>query len=395
MFKLIVIVMITIFSSMISAKEPTLSIGENYVLKSKVLTEDRPYSVYLPDKCEQGGASTPCPVLYLLDGNYHFQYASALLERMSSVGQIPDMILVAISNTDRTRDLTPTHSSKWIDGEILSSLSSSGGGDAFLDFIEAELIPEIEARYHPMPYKILVGHSFGGLATLHSFIVKPDLFQAHIAIDPSLWWDDQDTLLHAETYLAKEKSINNKVFITIAEHGPKGVKNNTIMETSSERFTYALEMSGSKHLKFGLKQFIGEDHGSVTTPSLYYGLKFVFDGYKNPPPAITNNGIDAIELYYHNYLGRNGIHLLPPQAVIFKLIASAKKSEEYEKSLEYSKYNISIYPDSADAHFSLASSYQKVNNKNLAVKHYNRALALEPKYEAAVKSALKIVLTTE
>ena len=80
-------------STLAVAQKETLVIGKNYILKSSILKEDRPYSVYLPEGCEEGGKKAPCPVLYILDGNGHFHYASGILQRMSINQQIPDMIM--------------------------------------------------------------------------------------------------------------------------------------------------------------------------------------------------------------------------------------------------------------------------------------------------------------
>ena len=36
----------------------------------------------------------------------------------------------------------------------------------------------------------LLGHSYGGLATLHALFTRPHLFASWIAISPSVWWED-------------------------------------------------------------------------------------------------------------------------------------------------------------------------------------------------------------
>ena len=69
---------------------------------------------------------------------------------------MPALIVVGIGNTDRTRDLTPSRAK-------VESYPTSGGGDKFLEFIQSELIPEIEKRYRTAPYRIFAGHSFGVL----------------------------------------------------------------------------------------------------------------------------------------------------------------------------------------------------------------------------------------
>src|SRR2546421_720896 len=68
--------------------------------------------------------------------------------------QIPELIIVAIPNTARNRDLTPTHSLKGSDGKETPSFALSGGGEAFERFLKEELIPHIEAQYRTIPYRI-------------------------------------------------------------------------------------------------------------------------------------------------------------------------------------------------------------------------------------------------
>src|ERR1051325_1125715 len=170
-----------------------INIGERFTVHSKILSEDRPYWVYLPRSYfSKTVAPKSYPVMYLLDGDAHFHSASGVVQFMSSGingnVQIPELIVVAIPNTHRTRDLTPTHSLLGTDGKEEQSFSSSGGGDAFLKFLEGELIPLIEGKYRTAPYRLLVGHSFGGTLAIHALESKPNTFQAIIAIDPSLWW---------------------------------------------------------------------------------------------------------------------------------------------------------------------------------------------------------------
>ena len=136
--------------------------------------------------------TTKYPVLYLLDGPGHFYSVTEMIKQLSANGNtiVPEMIIVAIPNTDRSLDLTPSH----VDIDVFSGDSiqySSGGGNKFLDFMEDELIPHIEKTYPAAPYSTFVGHSFGGLSVINVLISRPHLFNNYVAIDPSLWWDDQ------------------------------------------------------------------------------------------------------------------------------------------------------------------------------------------------------------
>ncbi len=120
-----------------TAVKAAISVGEKHTIMSEVLGEDRRYMVYLPDGCKAQGANAPCPVLFVLDGGSNLFYGSGMLARMSESAQIPDMIMVAIPNgSDRGHDLTPTHSLVSYSGQDSSENATSGGTNAFLDFLE-------------------------------------------------------------------------------------------------------------------------------------------------------------------------------------------------------------------------------------------------------------------
>jgi predicted alpha/beta superfamily hydrolase len=59
----------------------------------------------------------------------------------------------------------------------------AGGADSFLRFIREELLPEVDRKYRTAPFRILMGHSLGGLFALHAFSRSPGLetFRRHLA----------------------------------------------------------------------------------------------------------------------------------------------------------------------------------------------------------------------
>src|ERR1700739_904124 len=111
----------------------SIQIGEKFTLHSRILNEDRPYWVYLPPSYRDATyAPKRYPVLYLLDGDLHFASASGIVQYMSGAEywenlQIPELIVVAIPNTDRTRDFTPSHSLKSLDGREYPNFFASSG----------------------------------------------------------------------------------------------------------------------------------------------------------------------------------------------------------------------------------------------------------------------------
>ena len=94
-----------LFTGTPQAEAQTLTLGTRHTLDSQVLDEERVLLVHTPECYESGGRF---PVLYLTDGPGHFLHTAGTLDFLSRNGRIPKMILVAIGNTDRTRDMTPT-----------------------------------------------------------------------------------------------------------------------------------------------------------------------------------------------------------------------------------------------------------------------------------------------
>lgn len=115
------------FASAAQTNSPVVQFGEKNSLHSKILNEDRPYLVYLPPsyKANRDHAPQKYPVIYLLDGEWNFEWVCEVAQFMGDTQKIPELIVVGILNTDRERDLTPTHATNNV---------SSGGGPLLKSF---------------------------------------------------------------------------------------------------------------------------------------------------------------------------------------------------------------------------------------------------------------------
>lgn len=201
-------------------------IGKVDSVYSNILKEQRKIWIYTPGMTSGNNDSTQrYPVLYLLDGDSHFASVVGIIQQMSQVNGntvLPEMIVVAIPNTDRTRDLTPTHVTS--DSPMLdSNLSkSTGGGENFAAFIEKELMPHIDSVCPTQPYRTLVGYSFGGLTVMNVLINHTKLFNAYVAIDPSMWYDKERFLATTKNKLLEKKYNGTRLYLGIANTMPEG-----------------------------------------------------------------------------------------------------------------------------------------------------------------------------
>ena len=109
--KYYIILLFTFLLSFVSTAQEPITIGTSYTISSSVLKENRTIQIYLP-KSYNDSTLTPqhYPVIYLLDSESNFNYLSAYVEKLSKYPypSIPEMIIVGIVNTNRTRDLTPS-----------------------------------------------------------------------------------------------------------------------------------------------------------------------------------------------------------------------------------------------------------------------------------------------
>lgn len=377
-----------VLSASAQEKGHDIKIGETFSLRSKILNEERAYWIYLPPSYNDSTfAPQRYPVLYLLDGGAHFLTASGVVQFMSGGVnrnlQSPEMIVVAILNTDRTRDMTPTHSMIDYEGKEVPYLGTSGGGDPFLRFLKDELFPRIDSTYRTMPYRILVGHSLGGLLALHALVASPEMFNAYIAIDPSLWWDKQVVFRRAESRLKEATRLRASVYISMA-NTPGFEPGDPKVEGATRRFARLLQ-SASPGVRSSLQYFEAENHGSVPLVSLYYGLLKIFDGYMMMADSDRQQPSD-LSAHYKRQSERLGVTLLPPEATVngmgYYLLYQAKN---VDKAIQFFKLNVSNYPDSYNAYDSLAEAYKVKGEKALAVENLEKSLKLNPANEGAAK----------
>lgn len=111
----------------------------------------------------------------------------------------------------RNRDLTPT---VWPAFEAatpaltgLSEKMPTGGSEAFLAFLEDELLPALADAHRLDPEDAtLAGQSFGGLFVLDALLRRPGRFRRYLAVSPSLWWDDGALLVEAKRVVEASSS---------------------------------------------------------------------------------------------------------------------------------------------------------------------------------------------
>jgi predicted alpha/beta superfamily hydrolase len=374
--------------------EDKISIGHTEIFHSKLLKEDRGLSIYLPAPIsEMRSSKKTYPVIYLLDGDAHIKSLASMVQAISpAYGNtvLPEVIIIGINNTNRWRDLSPSHVTKSPFGHTPEMLAATGGGEKFMDFIEKELIPQVDSIYPTAPFRILIGHSLGGLTVINTLVHRPNLFNAYLAIDPSLWWNNQLLNKQAAASLDSLKLGNKQLFIATANNMYAGVDTNKLKSDTSKfalpmrsifDFTSILEKHPGSHLRWKNVYYPDDDHNSVPLIAGYDGLRYFFDfnriTFKYQLDLPEFNVDSAFTKHYHIVSQKMGYTIKPPEDFINRLGYDYLNVAQTSKhALAFFQMNVRNYPNSVDAYYGLGEYYEKSGDKMNAIKNYKIALAI-------------------
>ncbi|MEP7382799.1 MAG: alpha/beta hydrolase-fold protein, partial [Gemmatimonadota bacterium] len=381
--------------SIVGQAPPTgsVTIGRRDSVTSRILKETRKLLVYTPPSYNDTTyLPRRYPVLYLLDGDAHFHSVTGLLQILGTgvngTFVLPEMIVVAIPNTDRTRDLTPTHVLTDLAGKPSPAFKTSGGMPNFLQFIQTELIPHIESTYRTMPYRVFIGHSLGGITTINALYTVPQLFNAYVAIDPSLWWDNRTLLKQAKAHVDKPGLAGRALFVGQANTINADDTTSNQHFDSIIQFNAILEAHNQSGLRYAYKYYPHDDHGSVPMIAEYDALRFIFAAYRGNIFASLERPAYLTE-HFARISESLGVRFDPPESMV-DLLGNLEMARDTTKAIALFTLNTDLYPASPNAWGSLAKAQLTAADTSQAIAALQRVLALKPGQPAATDLLKKV-----
>jgi predicted alpha/beta superfamily hydrolase len=356
--KKIFLVLFIGINSAISANAQNYSIGRYDTLHSTILNEDRRILVHIP---EETNNNVRYPVMYLLDGESHFTKTVGIINHLSTTAGnelCPRMIIVAIFNPNRERDLIPIPNSLPIE-------------DKFPDFLEKELLPYIDRHYPTEPYKIFVGHSLGGLRVINTMVYQPHIFNSYVALDPSLGHflsNKKSWFENAKSDIYKNSWNNKSLFIAMGMTMPRGMDTAIIAKDTSGNarhmrniMLFSNKIINNKNgLDFNWKYYPDESHQSVVFKGTYDGLISNFHWYKNEKlfdifraDISAEASVKIITDYYEFLSKKMGYLQLPPEQGTSELIDYLIFKKWHDKAFAFAQLNYKNYPKSNRAKMQL------------------------------------------
>ena len=342
-----------------------ITIGEWTSIDSVVLGEKRRLIVSVPRGYEQ--SDSRFPVLYLLDGPQHFRHTTGLVDFLATNDLIPKTIVVAIANYDRGRDMARF-------ARDPTKQPTSGGAENFLAFLSKELIPYVDSSYRTQPYRILAGHSLGGLFAIYSLVHQPDLFDAYIAVSPSLQWDKQSLVTQADTFFGDHEKLHKALYMTTGNEG--GGLTGGVMKLAG-----VLTEHSPEEFEWDWRVMPEESHNSVVHRSVRQGLEFVFQHWalREPLTLYDQSGIEGIHSYFEQAAQHYGLPRPVSTRAIMELAGELVVNDPLEQAEDVIEQELKQRPTSAAVIYEmLGEAYADKGDREEAIAAFMRALELNP-----------------
>jgi predicted alpha/beta superfamily hydrolase len=340
---------------------------------SEVLKEKRPLIIFNPGDDTTTFKRPAYPVIYVLDGYAHFETLRTMIQELAvNEGNtvFPQMLIVGILNTPGNRNK-----------------NLADGREDFTTFLEKELFPYIEKNYATAPYRILIGHSLGGLFASNTLLHHKELFNAYIATDPSIFFNNSEILKDAPKLLRQDLQ-QRKYYVAIA--GPMNSDFGREFTRISHEWVKLLEADKNNHLRWSFKDYPDDDHHSVPFIGIYDGLRYIFPHYRFPTYLYTDDSpadsVRALVIAHYNTLSQEmGYKVRPPEWFLNQMGYWNLMDKRYNKAAMSFQLNIDYYPDSFNTYDSMGDYYLAVNDTSNAGQSWKKALSLRNNEETRQK----------
>ncbi len=351
-----------VFNSYAQNSSSAINIGFIDSLHSNVLNENRNIWIHIPKKFNENCVQQKYPVVYLLDGPDHFVSFTGLMQILStSMGDeiCPEMIIVGIESINRTKDFLPVLTDN--KEESIENIRH----DDFTAFLEKELIPYVDSVYPTLPYRVLIGHSLGGLKVVNTLVYHTKLFRSYVAIDPSLGHYKNKIYDLMVADIGKPDYSNTTLFLSMAQTMPPNtelsfIKNDTTSASNHMRtiMKFAAMMEANNNIDCSWKFYPDESHGSLPLIAEYDAIHYIFRWYDTRKIklifSIENDG-DSVRNIIVNHFSdvskKIGFEYLPPENYIYTIFSYFYSKGKYQTALSLLKLNYDNYPESIYSKF--------------------------------------------
>jgi predicted alpha/beta superfamily hydrolase len=346
-------------------------------IDSKVLKENRNLLVHLPDNYSE--SSKRYPVLYLLDGERHFNHAIMATQVLQNDERVPELIIVAITNSH-------------IWGSDNSSRQRDLGYERenFTLYIKNEVMPYVNNNYRTSGLNTLFGHSLAGFFSSDLLATQPELFKNYIAASPVL--QNYEIGIY-EKILSKSKLKNTtekSFYFSLASEDEARRKSVT---DALNNFVKLLTEQPPEKLNWHYEFFDNQTHSTIYYPTFFPGMTYVFKSYQAPRFAsykayMNFGGIQGMEAHYQKRAEIYGTDKNIPENTLLNVASMLLNNDQPEAALNLYRKLTNDFPESARSFSGLGQVYSAMKQFNKSITAHQTAVKLAEKHSPAWRKRL-------
>jgi len=356
-------------------EQKDISIGKKITIESQILNEEREIWIHTPKNYD---ANEKYHVLYLLDGDSYFHMTTGIVNFLTSNSFMSETIVVGVLSTSRVKDYMPpikdvpkSDRQKFIRQEF----PESGKANKFLSYLEKEIVPYIDKNYSTQPHRTLVGHSNAGVFALYALVSNPNLFINYLVISPAGWWSEQEIDFNIQQLFKNNKDVKGNLYMTIADEGGQ-------MSSSALRVAANLEQHAPVSFTWTFVQMDKESHMSTLHPSIYDGLKNVYEEIKikNIEDIARFSDVASVREFYQALSKKYNYPVVIPSSLLTEFAFLQLKYGKSKEAITTFKLNLQQNPDWEFAHKNLGDGFMANHQYSLAKSSYKKAVELGEKH---------------
>jgi predicted alpha/beta superfamily hydrolase len=243
---------IAIASNIIEEKI-SIGVSSRILIASKVLMENRNLLIHLPENYAKSNKSYP--VLYLLDGERHLNHSIIATRLLQEQKRVPELIIVAIPNSDNTRqrDLNINK-------------------ENFTLFIKNEVMSYINKNYRTSGLNTLYGHSLSGYFTMNLLVSHPNLFNNYIAASPPLQINESEIYHKMLAKINTKNLLDKSLYFTSANQDEEGKR----VTLAIQQFVNLLNEKNPDKLNWRYELLADQTHITTYYLTFFNGMTHVF-----------------------------------------------------------------------------------------------------------------------
>lgn len=333
-------------------------------LYSKALEQERLIDIAVPANYFETAETYKYPVIFVMDAELMFPMVSGLVHQMTANSQMPDSIIVGINNVaGARRDITPKPFDR--DGK---PYWFGGQEDKYLQFLTDELLPFLDENYRATDFRILAGLSPTAQFTLHSFWKAPKAFDGYIAINATdftaVGYEGKTVFEKIEQSLLDAPARSAFLYVSMPQ---SGVSRNPKIAEAYKRLTNQLARFEPQGVRVKTEA-VNKSAYAATLPALMSALEMIYPAVKWDPdyrdffsekPGQT---LRNLQVYYEGLGSEYGFVALPKGERFFnrnrmkRLGYYLLQKKRADEAMDIFNYWVKLYPNSANAHDSLADA---------------------------------------